>query len=222
VLIRSFFTKKTIKCWEKLEKLESLVPVSELCNGEVALENSVVAPRKTKTTDSIQSGNSTWGTTFLEIQSRISKDTHLPMFPVALLVITNGWKQSKWPWMDKCTIKMWHICNMQHVCVCILWNIIQPKKLKHASCSGGRDRRITEQNQPKQKNLTRPCLKKNKLGVMVHVWNPRYLGGRYRRPWSEARTPKNTRPYLKNKLKQKGLGTWLNQKSTCSSVRTWV
>jgi hypothetical protein len=54
------------------------------------------------------------------------------------------------------------------------------------------------------KTLTRPYLK-NKLGETVHV--------QLSRRWSVARpslTPgKNSELYLKNKLKQKRMGTWL-------------
>jgi hypothetical protein len=40
------------------------------------------------------------------------------------------------------------------------------------------------------------------LGVVMHTYNPSYLGGRYRRIMFWRPMGKSTRPYLKNKLKR--------------------
>jgi hypothetical protein len=40
--------------------------------------------------------------------------------------------------------------------------------------------------------------------MVAHTYNPSYLGGRGRKI-----TGKSMKPYLKNKLKAKGLGVWL-------------
>jgi hypothetical protein len=57
------------------------------------------------------------------------------------------------------------------------------------------------------KKLVRSYLK-NKIGLLWHTYNSSYMGGRNRRILSEASPAKNLRPYLKNKLKPKGLGAW--------------
>jgi hypothetical protein len=48
---------------------------------------------------------------------------------------------------------------------------------------------------------------KNKPGVVVHNYNPSYMGRRGL--WSKTSPSKSRRPYLKNKLEAKGLGMWL-------------
>ena len=48
----------------------------------------------------------------------IQKDTHTPMFIVALFTIARSWKQPKCPSADKWIKKMWYIY--------IPWNITQP------------------------------------------------------------------------------------------------
>jgi hypothetical protein len=49
-------------------------------------------------------------------------------------------------------------------------------------------------------------------GMVAHVCNPNYLGGRGRRMVSETSTGKKVRHYLKKKTKKaKGLGAWLKR-----------
>jgi hypothetical protein len=45
--------------------------------------------------------------------------------------------------------------------------------------------------------------------MAAHFCNPSSLGGRDRRIVVRGKPDKNTRPYLKNKLKQRGLGVWI-------------
>jgi hypothetical protein len=54
------------------------------------------------------------------------------------------------------------------------------------------------------KRLARSYLK-NKPGMVVHIYNPSYEGGRA--GGSEANQGKSAIPYLKNNLKAKGLRT---------------
>jgi hypothetical protein len=70
--------------------------------------------------------------------------------------------------------------------------------------SGGRDRRNKVQGQPGQK-LVRPYLK-IKLGKVAHAVVPAMQEAEIGRLQSKADLGKSMRPYLKNKLKAKGLG----------------
>jgi hypothetical protein len=60
-------------------------------------------------------------------------------------------------------------------------------------------------------------------GIMAYTCNPSYSGGRDRRiPVQGWSWDKSGRTYLKNKLKQKGLGAWLKLRSDClASARPW-
>jgi hypothetical protein len=49
---------------------------------------------------------------------------------------------------------------------------------------------------------------------MVHACNPNYSEGGGTRITVQDQLDKSTRPYLKNKVKAKGLGTWLKWWST--------
>jgi hypothetical protein len=45
------------------------------------------------------------------------------------------------------------------------------------------------------------------LGIVAHAFNPSYLGGKSRRVETSDPGKVRMKPYLKNKLKAKGLGT---------------
>jgi hypothetical protein len=46
------------------------------------------------------------------------------------------------------------------------------------------------------------------LGMVIHNCNPSYSVGRSRKMYPRPAPRKSSRPYLKNKLKAKGLGIW--------------
>jgi hypothetical protein len=59
--------------------------------------------------------------------------------------------------------------------------------------------------------------------MVVHAYRPSYSGGGSRRITSENRLGKRERPYLKNKLKTKGLGHWLMWQRACLvGTKPWV
>jgi hypothetical protein len=56
--------------------------------------------------------------------------------------------------------------------------------------------------------LTRPHLI-IKPGIVAHSCNPNYIGGGDRRIVVQSQPQTKANPYLKNKLKEKELGTWV-------------
>jgi hypothetical protein len=56
------------------------------------------------------------------------------------------------------------------------------------------------------KNLGRPQYQQTKQGMVVHAYNPKYVGGISRKIVVQGQSREiSTRPYLKNNLKSKGL-----------------
>jgi hypothetical protein len=74
---------------------------------------------------------------------------------------------------------------------------------------GSWSKRIMVQGQPGNK-LVRPYLK-NKPDMLVHGRGPSYSGGGGRRTVVQHQPGQKQRPYLKNKVKVKGLGVWLKR-----------
>jgi hypothetical protein len=61
-----------------------------------------------------------------------------------------------------------------------------------------------------------------KPGMMVHTYNPKYMGGQGRRLTVQGQPPEKARLYLKNKLKQKGLGGVAQVKKTSFFTRKFI
>ena len=47
-------------------------------------------------------------------ETKIERDTCIPLFLEALFTIAQTWKQPRCPWMDKWIKKLWHICTMEY------------------------------------------------------------------------------------------------------------
>jgi hypothetical protein len=81
--------------------------------------------------------------------------------------------------------------------------------MAHACNAGflrGRDRRVAVWDHHGQKLET---LSQKQADVVVHAYNPSYSVVKVRESQFEANPGKSFRPFLKNKLKAKGLGAWL-------------
>ena len=47
-------------------------------------------------------------------ETRIKRDTHIPMFIAALFIIARTWKQPRCPSADKWIRKLWYIYTMEY------------------------------------------------------------------------------------------------------------
>ena len=50
-------------------------------------------------------------------ETRIERDTCIPMFITALFTIARTWKQPRCPLANKCIRKLWYICTMEYYSV---------------------------------------------------------------------------------------------------------
>ena len=47
-------------------------------------------------------------------ETRVEKETCIPLFIAALFTTARTWKQSRSPWTDKWIKKLWYICTMEY------------------------------------------------------------------------------------------------------------
>ena len=47
-------------------------------------------------------------------ETRVEKDTCIPLFIAALFTIARTWKQPRGPWTDEWIKKLWYICTMEY------------------------------------------------------------------------------------------------------------
>ena len=91
------------RVWRKGNPLTLLVGMQ---TGTTTVENSVEIPLKTGTRTAI----------LLDIYSeetRVERDTHIPVFIAALFAVARTWKQPRCPLSEEWIRKLWYIYTME-------------------------------------------------------------------------------------------------------------
>ena len=103
------------RVWRKGNPLTLLVGMQ---TGTTTVENSVEIPLKTGTRTAI----------LLDIYSeetRVERDTHIPVFIAALFAVARTWKQPRCPSADEWIRKLWYIYTVEYYSA-IESNILSP------------------------------------------------------------------------------------------------
>ena len=114
-LIRMATIKKlaNTKCWRRCgEKGNCLTLLVGLQTGTATMENSVEIPLKTGNRTAIWPSNPTAGIHTKE--TRIERDTCIPVFIAAVFIIARTWKQPRCQIADEWIKKQWYIYTMEY------------------------------------------------------------------------------------------------------------
>ena len=97
------------RAWTKGNPLMQLVGMQ---TSTSTMENSVEIPSKTGNRTAIEPSNPKWG--IYTKETRIEKDTCIPMFIAGLFTIARTWKQPRCPLADEWIRKLWYIYTVEY------------------------------------------------------------------------------------------------------------